>query len=195
MRYEVRLSDAEKAELGGLIGHTLDWLGSDGCGVEIRTGDLKLRIVPEEEHTPDAEHPYAEATRPQLSRGSNTGLERSMAEVGSSLGIIRSVRILSTFVSFSPVTERLALALPGGVVLGPSPGYEEVHHASFESAAAASGGSDPAVVGLDLGMELSTDLGHRVRLFTLGYSVRVSVDETGEIDDERVYVVALPPPA
>jgi len=56
---------------------------------------------------------------------------------------------------------------------------------------------DPAVVGLDLGMELSTDLGHRIRLFTLGYSVRVSVDETldGEIDDERVYIVALPPPA
>jgi hypothetical protein len=137
MRYEVRLSDAEKAELGRLIGHTLDWLGSDGFAVEIRADDLRFIIVPDEEHTPDAVHPYAEATRPMLSRASKNGPDGSMTEVGSSLGTIRSVRSLSTFVSFTPVTERPALALPGGVVLGPSPGYEEVCHASFEAAAAA----------------------------------------------------------
>jgi hypothetical protein len=196
--YHVKLSDAEKGYLTMLIGNPVNSVRGDGFSVELWVGELVLSAVPDEMHTPDDGHPEAEVTRPVFAVAESPQLIDEPAIMARDLGDVVSIRVLSTFVSFSPVTVRPPLDLGGGVVLPESPGYEELHHSSVNDAAEAAVADNAALVSLDIGVELETDRDHRILVFTLGYSVRAAVDETAEslgIEGDSFSSAALSLPA
>jgi hypothetical protein len=93
--------------------------------------------------------------------------------VGRALGRIRSITVLQVYLTFSrptqaPPTEVLGVVIPAGITYGP------IFCAELEPAA-----DDMApFVGLDIGIEWCTDLGHAVTFYTdaVGHFVQVALD-------------------
>jgi hypothetical protein len=197
VRYDVRLSAEELAELTALVGRPLHSVAGDGFAVELSVGDAVLAAVPEEIPTPDDRHPHAEATRPKFLRVDSPRDRSSWVTVGKDLGTVKAVRILSTFLSFSPTSLGRPVEVIPGVTIPASVEYEECHTASVDLAVNSGGGSDSAVVALDFGVEIEVN-GSRVSLFVLGYSVRAQLDGIKELwgeENEQYVAVHLRPPA
>src|SRR5207244_3325363 len=91
-------------------------------------------------------------------------------------GIVREASVLSTLVSFSPVAPFPPTELIPGVVLPAHTGYGYVYyHPEDRNIASRSVAEQNTLINVDIALELVTDKGSRIVLYTHGYFVNISV--------------------
>jgi len=192
VRYEVRLSNEELRSLRRLLGTTIRAVTTDGWSIQVFTSEGSLQFEPEEVSTPDRDHPHGDVTRPRLMEAAaqHTGAT-PLKPVAVNLGVVREIRIHSTRASFEPPREEQAIAFPNGAVLSPGIGYGLV--LSLPGPQRSAPPEHVAVVYLDIGVELLTEAGASVLIYTtgIGFFVHVLVRDSAGAST----LAHVPPPA
>jgi hypothetical protein len=173
MKYVSRLSEMERSYLSALRGRSMLSLATDGWAVELATRHGALRFEPCQMRTPDADHPIACVSRPQVVAMAAPSESETLREVGRDLGPIEGVWIHSTVVTFSKPKKVPKTKLEGGVIpAGIS--YEP----GFRRPAARQGADDDdgkgAFVDLDVAVEIRSAT-HETLVFTNGTGLFVSL--------------------
>jgi hypothetical protein len=172
MRFNASIPDLERRQLALLIGQNLAAISTNGWAVQLGTDYYDVFIIPEEIWTPDDDHKSATVDRPKIAEPIDSGI--GMEIIASELGIITSVSILSTVVTFSPpkMGEPIkfrGVTIPEGIEYGPV-----FSHPSQSPRV----DSREAIVDLDIAFELLTDVNNRLTVHTgRGFFALVAVNE------------------
>ena len=173
--YEAVLSPAELALLRQLVGKSLDSVWTNSWSALVCASGTNFLFCPEEVATPSPSHRYADVDRPRVESDAPAPSKWD-ALVCRDLGKITQINLLRGRVSFSPVVDGPPIDIRGvEIPAGPEFGLLFLEPGGTAIAAPA---DDAPIVTVDLGIELSTDRGHVVTLFTqgLGHFVHVVAD-------------------
>jgi hypothetical protein len=185
MHYRVKTPPSELNHLVSLIGQPLDGVAVDGWSAELRSGTVRLKVVPEEVATPDADHPTADVERPMIRLDDSPTSGENGDVVAERLGLVRAVNVFSILVGFSPVVDCPAQEILPGLVLPPSRGYGCVYFAPEKREQAEIEVGDGSLVDLDRAFELVTDECTSLVVYTTGFFVRVSL-QGAPVDEDWV---------